>query len=179
MKQAVRFLVPAVGLPIIAYFWLGPDAQPYCAHIFRDYDSMVCGWEALSPGWAWPILVIYGAPLLALAGILGWAVGRMSRAEVHQQIAKREAAVAEREQEARRVRQEGETMQEQARIAVAEAARDKQAAATQIDEANTRLQGSVGTNMGRQRQIQNLRGRVKELEERVKELVGQATIGHC
>ena len=172
MSRAVRVLVPTVALPVFAYFWLGPDVEPYCAHIFGDARSMVCGWEALSPGWAWPILVIYGAPLLALAGILGWAVGQMSMAEVHQRIARREAAAAEREQEARRVRQEGEAMQEQARRAMAEATRDKQEAAARIAEAEFRLKRSVGTNMGRQEQIQKLRARVTELEQ-------QVTMGHC
>ncbi len=172
MKQAVRFLAPAVGLPLIAYLWLGSVAQPYCAHISGDPRGEVCGWEALHPAWAWPILVIYGAPLLVLVGILGWVVGRMSMAEAYRQIAKREAAAAEREQEARRIRQEGEAMQAQARTAMAEVARDKQEAAARIAEAEFRLERSVGTNMGRQEQIQKLRERVKELEQ-------QATMGHC
>lgn len=172
MKQAVRVLVPAVGLPLVAYLWLGSVAQPYCAFIFEEDDSLVCGWEALRPEWAWPILVVYGAPLLVLVGILGWAVARMSMAEAYQQIARREAAAAEREREARRVRQEGEAMQAQARTAMAEVARREQGATAQIAEAEFRLERSVGTNMGRQEQIQKLRARVKELEQ-------QVTMGHC
>lgn len=141
----------------------------------RDMDTGT-GWRALTPHYAWPILVTYGGALVALAitiALIAWYYKMQSE---RQAIARREAAVGLQEEqvrivmaEAERIRKAAENREQEARE---EVARCKQEAAAQIKEANDRLQGSVSTNIGRQRTIQKLRERVTELEEQVK-------IGSC
>ena len=140
-------------------------------------------WRALTPYYAWPVLVIYSGALIVFGVTASVAVGRSIVRREREAIAQREAAVALQEEELRIAMAETERIrtasQNQVHAAREEMKRCRQEAAAEIAEANTRLQGSVNTNMGRQEQIQKLRARVKELEERVKELGGQVTMGHC
>ena len=177
-----------VGLQVfITYKLLAPHigGLRYSAawHSRRDMPDAGYAWQALTPYYAWPILAIYSGALIVLAVTVAVAVRRSIVQREREAIAQREAAVALQEEQVRIATAETERIRTAARnqvhAATEEMKRCRQEAAVQIEEANTRLQGSVGTNMGRQRQIQNLRAQVKELEERVKELVGQATIGHC
>ena len=155
-------LVPYIYERRYSIYW---DAAP------SDY-----GLQSLTPYYAWPILATYGGALLALGITIAVAIGRSISLRERQVIAQREAAVALQEEELRIAMAETERIRtasrNQVHAAREEMKRCRQEAAVEIDEANTRLQGSVNTNMGRQRLIQSLRAQVKELEERVKELVG-------
>jgi len=141
----------------------------------RDMDTGT-GWRALTPHYAWPILVTYGGALVALAIAVGLTVWYYKMQWERRAIASREAAVGLQEAqvrieaaEAERIRKAAQKQMQEARE---EVARCREEAAAQIKEANDRLRGSVNTNIGRQRTIQKLRERVTELEEQVK-------IGSC
>lgn len=133
-------------------------------------------WQTLTPHYAWPILAAYGGALLVVGITVAVAVGRSMILRERQAIAQREAAVALQEEELRIATAESQRIRRaadnQVQAAREEMERCRQAAAAEIAEANARMQGSVDTNMGRQKQIQKLRARVKELEQ-------QATMGHC
>lgn len=133
-------------------------------------------WRALTPHYAWPILATYGGALLIVGITVAVAIGRSIILRERQAIAQREAAVGLQEEQVRIATAETKRIrtaaQNQVHAAREEMKRCRQEAAVQIDEANTRLQGSVDTNMGRQKQIQKLKARVTELEQ-------QVTMGHC
>ena len=133
-------------------------------------------WRALTPHYAWPILATYGGALLVVGITVAVAVGRSMILRERQAIAQREAAVALQEEELRIATAETQRIRRaadnQVQAAREEMKKCRQEAAAEIAEANTRMQGSVDTNMGRQKQIQKLRARVKELEQ-------QVTMGHC
>ena len=125
------------------------------------------GWRALTPYYAWPILVTYGGALVALAITIALIAWYCMMQRERRAIASREAAVGLQEEQVRidaakaeRIRKDAENRVQAARE---EVARCKQEAAAQIKEANDRLQGSVNTNIGRQKAIQKLKKRVKEL----------------
>ena len=145
-------------------------------HSGRDIPDTGFAWQALTPYYAWPILVIYSGALIVLGVTVAVAAGCSIVQREREAIAQREAAVGLQEEQVRIATAETERIRAAAQNQVQEAREEmkrcRQEAAVQIEEANTRLQGSVGTNMGRQRQIQSLKARVKELEE-------QVTMGHC
>ena len=126
------------------------------------------GWRALTPHYAWPILVTYGGLLVVAGTAIALAIGRSIVRQERQVIAGREAAVAAQVQESRRTLAEAEEIrqaaQDKVQAAMEQASRREQEAAAQVKEANDRLQGSVNTNIGRQKTIRDLRARVKELE---------------
>ena len=134
------------------------------------------GWHALTPYYAWPILVTYGGALIVLALPIGMAVWRYMMQQERQDIAGREAAAAARVQEAERILVEAKEIkqaaQDEVQTAMDQVARREQEAAAQVEDAEAKLRRSVSTNIGRQKTIQKLRERVTELEERV-------TMGHC
>ena len=142
------------------------DDSAYVIRWSSDMDGAT-GWHALMPYHAWPVLVTYGGALVALAIPIGVAVWRYMMQQERKDIAKREAAAAALEQEARRTLAEAEEIrraaQDEVRAAMEQTARREEEAAAQVKEANERLQGSVNTNIGRQKTIQKLRERVKEL----------------
>ena len=125
------------------------------------------GWQALTPYYAWPVLVTYGGALVVLGSVVAVAVARSIALRERQLIAGREAAVDLQEAQVRidaaEVERIRKVAQDQVQAAMDQVARCKQEAAAQIKEANDRMQRSVNTNMGRQRTIQKLRKRVKEL----------------
>jgi len=126
------------------------------------------GWLAMTPYYAWPILATYGGALAVVAILIGVAVWHYMMQRERQAIATREAAVALQEEQvlidtakAKRTMAEAEGIKQACREQMAKC---RQEAAAQIEDANARLQRSVDTNIGRQRTIQRLRERVKELE---------------
>lgn len=123
---------------------------------------------------AWAALSAYGTPVIILACAVWWVVMRGRLEKEHQAIAAREAAADLQEAQARidvaesdRIRKAACNREQEARE---ETAKCKQEAAAQIEDANARMLGSVGTNIGRQRMIQKLRKRVSELEAENQEL---------
>ena len=161
----------------VTFWFLVPhiDDRAYVIHWSGELGDAT-GWHALMPYHAWPILATYAGALVALAIPIGVAVCRYRMQQERQAIAKREAAADDQEEQVRIALAESDRIQKAARNQVQEAreevARCKQEAAEQVKEANDRLQGSVNTNIGRQKTIQNLRERVKKLEE-------EGTMGHC
>ena len=153
-------------VPYISDHW-------YSIH-WEDRDSSDFGWRSLTPYYAWPILVTYGGALLVLCSAIGVAVGRTITLQERKAIDIRETGVGLQEEriridtaKARHAMTDAEGVKQAARE---EMARFKQEATAQIEDADARLMGSVGTNMGRQRMIQKLRKRVGELEAENQEL---------
>lgn len=148
------------------------------AYVIRWSSDLASGtgWHALTPYYAWPILVTYGGALVALALPVGVAVWRYMMQQERQAIAKREAAAAAQVQEAERILAEAKEIrqaaQDEVQSAMEQVARREQEVAAQVEGVEAKLQRSVNTNIGRQRTIQKLRERVTELEE-------QVTMGHC
>lgn len=154
-------LVIGVG----GYVWLSPHVEPHRVYRAGDFERTARGWEVLQ-GWAaWPVLAAYGAPVLALACIVGWLMTQSLMAEQHQALARRQAATDARMQEAERIKVEGEAMKQDGQTALAQAAKREQEAAAQIEAAEFRLQRSVETNIGLRRQVQALRKRLNEQGE--------------
>ena len=132
------------------------------------------GWLAMTPYYAWPILVTYGGALIVAAGVVGAAVWYYMVQRERKAINIREAAVGLQEAHVRITSAKAErTMEEAEGIKQAsrkEMTRCKQEAAARIEDAEVRLEGSVGTNMGRQKTIQKLRKRVSALAAENQEL---------
>ena len=176
MKEAMKRLATwaAVCISVVAvqlYFthkFLAPylRANWYGIYWSNATDSAF-GWPTMSPRYAWPILVTYGGALVVLAITTALIASYYKMQRERRAIASREAAVGLQEEQVRIDATKAESIRKDAedRVQAAreEVARCKQEAAAQIKEANERLQGSVNTNIGRQRTIQKLRKRVKEL----------------
>ena len=109
---------------MLAYFWLSPDIERHRVFRTSDYEHMAEGWEVLLPWAAWPVLAVYGAPMLALAAGLGWAVGRARMADERQALAQREAAAADRMREANRLTQEAKQARQLDQAIIANVKRD-------------------------------------------------------
>lgn len=123
MSLALRVIVLALVLPAVAYLWLGPDAEPH--RVFRtDDERMARGWEVLKLWAAWPVLAIYGAPMLALAGAFGWAVGRARMEDERRALARREQAVTDHMREADRLTEEAKQARQRDQAIVANVKRD-------------------------------------------------------
>ena len=154
MKSAA-FVLLVMG--VAGYFLLSPYVEPHLVLRLGDFDRRAQGWEVLRPWAAWPVLAAYGAPVLALAFILGRLVAQTRTADDRQALAKHQAAADARMQEAEDVRREGEAAKQEARAALENAARREQEADARIEAAEFRLQRSVETNIGLRRQIQKLK----------------------
>ena len=105
-----------------------------------DFSRRAQDWEVLRPWAAWPVLAAYGAPVLALAFVLGWLVAQTRIADGSQALARRQAAADARMQEAEGIRREGEAVKQEARAALENAARREQEADARIEAAEFRLQ---------------------------------------
>ena len=123
---------------------------------------------------AWSALSAYGTPVIILACAVWWLVMRKRLEKEHQAIASREAAVGLQEAqvridmaESKRIRQAAQNREQAVRE---ETTRRKQEAAAQVEDAKVRMQGSVDTNIGRQRLIRKLRGQVADLEGELQEM---------
>ena len=123
---------------------------------------------------AWSVLAAYGAPVIVLACAVWWLVMRGRLEKEHQAIAGREAAASLQEENARNTMAEAERIRQaahnQVQAAMEEVARREQEAAAQIENAEARMQGSVNTNIGRQRLIRDLKGQVADLQGELQEL---------
>ena len=156
MKDAiVRFLPASIMLALaIAIAWQSGYA-----------DEIWAAWSALSA---------YGTPVILLACAVWWLVMRRRLEKAHQDIASREAAVDLQEAQFRIDMAESERARKAAckreQAAREEAARHKQEAAAQVENATARMQGSVDTNIGRQRLIQKLREQVADLQGELQEM---------
>lgn len=123
---------------------------------------------------AWSALSAYGTPVIILACAVWWLVMRRRLEKAHQAIADREAAVRLQEKqveidmkESKRIRQAAQDREKAVRE---EAARHKQESAAEVEDAKARMQGSVDTNIGRQKLIQRLRGQVADLQGELEEM---------
>ena len=148
MGVTFRFLVPRI------------DDFAYLIRWSSDV-KVVTGWQALTPYYAWPILVTYSGALLVLGSVIAVAVGRSTVQRERQAIAEHEAAAAAQVQEARHALAEArgiqQAAQDEARAAMEEVARREKEANEQVEQAEFRLKRSVDTNIGLHRQIQRLK----------------------
>jgi len=172
LKRLAKWAAVCISVVGVQLYFTHKFLAPYLrANWYGIYWSnstdSASGWPTMAPRYAWPILVTYGGALVALAVTAGLFVWYYMMQRERRAIASREAAVGLQEEQVRvavakaeRIRKAAENREQEARE---EIARCKQEAAAQIKEANDRLQGSVNTNIGRQRTIQKLRKRVKEL----------------
>jgi hypothetical protein len=130
-------------IEVSGYVWLSPHVEPHRVYRVDDLERTARGWQVLQ-GWAaWPVLAAYGAPVLALACIVGWLLAQSLMAEQHQALARRQAAADARIQEAERIRDEGEAIKQEGQTALAQAAKREQEAEAQIKAAEFRLQRSA------------------------------------
>lgn len=161
----------------ITFWFLVPNIDDR-AYVIRwwpgDAIEGATGWHALMPYYAWPILVTYLGALVVVAVVVAVAIACSILQRGRQVIARREAAVGLQEEQARtdtakarHVMAEAERIRQSAKE---EMTRFEQEATAQIEDADARMQGSVNTNIGRQRMIQKLRERVSELETENQEL---------
>jgi len=158
--------IGAVILQVSVTLWFLIGNDWYTVH--WNVTDGASGWRALMPYYAWPILATYGGALIVVAGVIVAAGRSAIILRERKAIDIREAAVGLQEAHVRIASAKAErTMAEAEGIKQAcreQMARCRQEAAAQIEDANARLQRSVDTNIGRQRTIQRLRERVKELE---------------
>jgi len=139
--------------------------------------AIAMAWQSGYAGeiWAaWSALSAYGTPVIILACAVWWLVMRRRLEKAHQAIADREAAVRLQAKqveidmkESKRIRQAAQDREKAVRE---EAARHKQESAAEVEDAKARMQGSVDTNIGRQKLIQRLRGQVADLQGELEEM---------
>ena len=184
MKRLAAWAGACIGAVIVQVFvtyqFLAPYTDNYLYRITwsdsllgKELDTGI-GWRTLTPHYAWPILAIYGGALVVLGTVIVVAIGRSIILKERQAIAAREAAASLQEEQARIAMEESERIRRAARNQI-QSAKERieereHEADTRVEEAEARLEGSVGTNIGRQKTIQKLRERKSELEAENQEL---------
>ena len=184
MKRLAAWAAVCIGALIVqlsvTYWFLTPhiDANQYNV-IWIEHARTAAtgtGWLALTPYYAWPILVTYGSALLAPGIVIAVAVRRSIVLRERQAIAEREAAADAQVQTTQRMMAEAQRIrrasQNEVQAAMEQMARREQEADAQVEAAEFRLNRSVKTNIGLRRQIQKLRDRLNGQDK-------QATMGHC
>ena len=160
---AIALLVALVGYLLLAYWLLTPYIEPYAAYWRGETSPIPNGWAALTPYYAWPVLVAYGGALVLAVICIAVQAGRLTVRRQRRDADKRhDDAMQEarrRTEDAKQIRQQGEAMQQEARAAMEEVARREKEADEQVEKAEFRLGRSVDTNIGLHRQIQKLKKR--------------------
>ena len=116
---AIALLVALVGYLLLAYWLLTPYIEPYAAYWRGETSPIPNGWAALTPYYAWPVLVAYGGALVLAVICIAVQAGRLTVRRQRRDADKRhDDAMQEarrRTEDAKQIRQQGEAMQQEAR----------------------------------------------------------------
>ncbi len=170
MKRLAWIAVLVLAVEAGAYFWLTPHVEPYRTYRSEDLDHTTRGWEVLSPWAAWPVLVGYSAPLLALIVAGGWVVAKVRMAEEHRVLAGREAAADAQIQQAGRMVEEAKQSKQRDQALVAEVKRgDVQLSRRAAKEKTQRIR-AVGELRRRRQREDSLRCQLADAHREIEGL---------
>ena len=103
-------VVVLLAVAVAGCVWLTTHVEPYRVYVVGDFDGRARGWEVLLPWAAGPVLAAYGAPVLALACVLGWVVAKTRMAEESQRIDARMLEARRLSEEAKRSRERDQAL---------------------------------------------------------------------
>lgn len=170
MSRVICVIVLTLVLPAVAYFWIGPAVESHRAFRAGDLERMARGWEVLQPWVAWPVLAVYGAPLLALAGALGWVVELALMADERRAIARREAVVDAHMRDANRLTDEAKRARQRDQALIAEVKRADVRLSRQANKERSQRLRAVGELKRRRKRDNNLREQLAAADREIERL---------